>query len=338
MATQEEQDAQAIAEEIADYRAGELPRPTQQHVQRWVEQFDASEQVLVLSETRRLLSRTYVTKENLREWLRMLFRHEALVGKSPAQWVRSANFLRLQGAPSSQHDILILADEIVREVAGVGIDQCGSPRGPFLYFDDCIFTGWTVLRELRGWLTSAPSGTKLHVITAGMYTSGSYNAAKNLRPLAASKGVDLSFWRSAELPSYLDDESKAQVLRPAVIPPDPAVQAYFKSLAPRGQRLRQPGLYGQDDLFSSEQARQALESAFLKAGVRIINSSKAPSQSMRPLGYMNLDCLGFGATLITYRNAPNNAPLALWWGNPHAPSWHPFSKWYPLVQRKSGDE
>ena len=33
---------------------------------------------------------------------------------------------------------------------------------------------------------------------------------------------------------------------------------------------------------------------------------------MRPLGYHNLRTLGFGSMFITYRNCPNNCPLALW--------------------------
>jgi hypothetical protein len=40
----------------------------------------------------------------------------------------------------------------------------------------------------------------------------------------------------------------------------------------------------------------------------------------RPLGNMLLETLGFGSLIVTFRNCPNNAPLALWAGDP----WHPL--------------
>jgi hypothetical protein len=40
---------------------------------------------------------------------------------------------------------------------------------------------------------------------------------------------------------------------------------------------------------------------------------------------MILETLGFGSTLVTFRNCPNNCPLAFWAGYP----------WYPLFQRKT---
>ncbi|MCZ2075826.1 MAG: hypothetical protein LC130_12610 [Bryobacterales bacterium] len=52
--------------------------------------------------------------------------------------------------------------------------------------------------------------------------------------------------------------------------------------------------------------------------------SLSPSNA-RPLGYAALKTLGFGATVVTYRNYPNNCPLGLWAGSP----------WYPLFRRKT---
>jgi hypothetical protein len=38
---------------------------------------------------------------------------------------------------------------------------------------------------------------------------------------------------------------------------------------------------------------------------------------------MVLETLGFGSLIVTFRNCPNNTPLALWAGDP----------WYPLFPR-----
>jgi hypothetical protein len=99
---------------------------------------------------------------------------------------------------------------------------------------------------------------------------------------------------------------------------------------------RAPGGTGQ--FFSSETRRSVLEQAFLKAGLRIRSFSANPHAALRPLGFSPFG-VGFGSLFLSFRNCPNNAPLALWWGDHTKPSWHPFSKWYPLVPRKTyGDD
>ena len=83
--------------------------------------------------------------------------------------------------------------------------------------------------------------------------------------------------------------------------------------------------------FSSEAGRQVLESEFLIAGAKIRAMSENPKQSMRPLGFSPFG-VGFGSMIVTYRNCPNNCPLAMWWGDPEATSG--ALHWYPLLQRE----
>ena len=77
-----------------------------------------------------------------------------------------------------------------------------------------------------------------------------------------------------------------------------------------------------------------LERELLLAGMHIRSLSQNPSPALRPLGFGPFG-LGFGSTIVTYRNCPNNTPLALWWGDPQAEPAHPFARWYPLVQRRT---
>lgn len=97
---------------------------------------------------------------------------------------------------------------------------------------------------------------------------------------------------------------------------------------------RQPGGKLQYNVFSSEEGRQLLERELLLAGMRIRAFCKNPNRALRPLGFSSF-ALGFGSMIVTFRNCPNNCPLALWWGDPHAGLNHPFSKWYPLFPRKT---
>ncbi|MFP4027933.1 MAG: hypothetical protein ACLFWL_09090 [Candidatus Brocadiia bacterium] len=95
----------------------------------------------------------------------------------------------------------------------------------------------------------------------------------------------------------------------------------------------------EDGPFSSSERRTILEREFLLAGIKIRNWCQNPSRKMRPLGFAHLDCLGFGSLFVSYRNCPNNCPLAMWWGNPHGLGFEAIDRWYPLFPRKmNGDD
>jgi hypothetical protein len=81
---------------------------------------------------------------------------------------------------------------------------------------------------------------------------------------------------------------------------------------------------GDSEIFSSEAGRDLLEQQLLKAGLQIREECQYLKENHRPLGYMKLKTLGFGSLLVTFRNCPNNCPLAFWVDDP----------WYPLFPRK----
>jgi hypothetical protein len=92
--------------------------------------------------------------------------------------------------------------------------------------------------------------------------------------------------------------------------------------------LRQPGSLGTNALFATDAGRVLLEQEFLKAGARIRQLCPNLGATQRPLGHITLDTLGFGSLIVTFRNCPNNAPLALWVGEP----------WYPLFPRTTNSQ
>ena len=119
-----------------------------------------------------------------------------------------------------------------------------------------------------------------------------------------------------------------------MIPDDAALAAYMAEEKKFPFQMRAPGGQFEHGVFSSEEGRQLLERELLLAGMRIRLLSREPYPMMRPLGFSPFG-LGFGSTIVTYRNCPNNTPLALWWGDPLADAAHPFAHWYPLVQRRT---
>jgi len=100
--------------------------------------------------------------------------------------------------------------------------------------------------------------------------------------------------------------------------------AYLNSLGYAHEK-RTKGYTAPNGVFSGEAGRAVLERVLLKAGVRIRSMCPYLKETARPLGYSFLKTLGFGATVVTYRNCPNNCPLALWAGQP----------WYPLFRRNT---
>jgi hypothetical protein len=117
---------------------------------------------------------------------------------------------------------------------------------------------------------------------------------------------------------------RSDVLRPVSIPADELTQQYVRAMT-EPPLLRRPGDVGSQGFFSSEAGRHLLEQELLKAGCRIAAMCPHLGPHRRPLGNFVLETLGFGTLVLTYRNCPRNAPLALWADGP----------WYPLLPRKS---
>lgn len=318
----------SIADMIADYRAGQIAKPTPAHVEQWVNQFAPPVQQPILAEMEHVLGRTYLTKRNVERFLTMLVKNPKLVGTDPCAFWRGVEFLDIQGGGNSQRDMLTLFSDALQKECGFTTAQCGGPKATtFLYLDDALFTGNRILRDLTGWISSAaPQSATVHVVTIGLHSGGQFYASGRITQAAraAGKAIALTWWRAKEIEDRKAYTDTSDVLRPTVIPNDPATQTYVQALRYAPQ-LRTPGNVGGQGFFSSEQGRNLLEQEFLTKGVYIRSICPMLTAVQRPLGHMTLETLGFGSMIVTFRNCPNNAPLVLWAGNP----------WYPLFARKT---
>lgn len=320
----------SIANTIQDYRNGSLPQPIPEHVDRWVQQFDAAVQLPILQEIDHVLKKIYFSKEDVAKFLRGAMRTAKLTGDRPDRFWRSANFLDIQGGGSSQTDMLALFSEQLEDEHGFGIDDCGQGDEVFIYLDDGIFTGNRVRRDLENWIRDhAPAQAKVHVICIALHSGGQYYAGGKIQDAirASGKSIGITWWRAVELEDRRAKSTTADVLRPTVIPNDPAVQAYVAAMKYQ-PTLRTAGNPGTANLYSSDAAKILLEQEFLKAGVRIRQICPNLGDTQRPLGHMTLETLGFGSLIVTYRNCPNNAPLAFWVDAP----------WYPLFPRTTNTQ
>jgi hypothetical protein len=162
------------------------------------------------------------------------------------------------------------------------------------------------------------------VLSIALHSGGSYYASGRIQSAAkeVGKSIEVVWWRAIELEDRRTYNDSSDVLRPTSIPDVLEVKQYVEAMTHK-PNLRTPGNVGENKHFSSEEGRNLLEQEFLKAGVKICKMCPNLGVTQRPLGHITLETLGFGSLIVTFRNCPNNAPLALWVGDP----------WYPLFPR-----
>jgi hypothetical protein len=190
--------------------------------------------------------------------------------------------------------------------------------------------GKRVRTDRGSWIEDdAPAEAKVHVVTISLHRGAQYFASTKIKESTkkAGKKIDVIWWRCIEIEDRKRYIDSSDVLRPTCIPDDAEVQAYASSLKYKPV-LRTPGSVGEIGIFSSEEGRHLLEQELLKAGARIRSMCPHLNVYQRPLGNMVLETLGFGSLLVTFRNCPNNCPLAFWAGDP----------WYPLFPRSTNSD
>lgn len=324
----------SLAETIADYREDDPEiAPATERVKRWISQFESGMQLPILREVNHVLKKTYFSRAKVFNFLANLFQTKNLVGDDPCAFWMGVKFLEIQGGGTSQKDMLVLFGKILSEKCGFKIDVCAAANGvvapgTYVYLDDAIFTGNRIRRDIEKWIeNNAPAKVKILVITVASHAGGSYYSKENIRAAGRNfgKNIDIAYWRAIELEDRRRHTDTSDVLRPVEIPADRGVEDYVANMHGYPPHLRNAGNIGKNRIFSSDEGRQVLEQEFLKAGVRIREMCPLLGEPQRPLGNTILTTLGFGSLIVTFRNCPNNAPLALWAGEP----------WYPLFPRKT---
>ena len=315
----------SIASTIKDYRSGEIAEPTADHVGRWISQFGDDVQIAMLRELDDIFKRTYCSKDKVVNLLRTLAHHPPNRStQSACSFWQHAEILDIQQNGESQSIIRNLFGGVVHFECGLDIDQITPDGNTFIYLDDALFTGNRIIRDLNDWMPRAPAKATVYVCVFASHPGGEHWCQMRVSQIADQHGkeIDLRFWKfySFENRKYFRNGS-------GVLWPTAEVYNDY------GFEPRRPGneaIYP----FATERGRQLLEREFLNTGLQIQGFANNPSPVLKPLGFYNFNP-GFGSLFATYRNCPNNCPLALWYGDPsHGPN-HPLGRWYPLLSRKT---
>lgn len=312
---------------IGDYREDQIARPDYQHVKRWIEQFPKEKEIPILKEVTHTLSKTYFSKKKVEAVFNGLTENKLLVADNPGAHWSSASLLDIQKGGNSQHEFVNLLSTIIKQKYGITVQINAPNSNCYYYVDDVLCSGSRVQQDLEAWIRNeAPNNIKLVICIIALHRYGHWATDNKITEIIAQSGKKINIqWMKGISPEdrkkYTDN---SDVLRPTTSPQDPGVQSYVENMKYKPV-YRTPGKLGELSFFSSEEGRALLEQELLVKGTYIRSICKNLKAQHRPLGFSMLETLGFGSMVVTYRNCPNNAPLALWAGDP----------WYPLLPRST---
>jgi hypothetical protein len=335
--------AKQLSEILQDYAVAPVTCDT---VVEWIQQFGSEDRVPILNELVHVLRKTYISRERAKNTL-STFLDQMIAqsyGGDARRFAAETSFLSIQEPDESQCDLLKLADEILQERHNLTITAFGQGKvRRFIYLDDSIFTGNKLRYDLvappndrasgkRGWLSDqAPNGSILHIFVLIAHSAGLAYARRHIEEAANQRDVRVRFDQCLLVNNARKQGvHQHECLWPSSHYDNQRLRRYIKELCPEisegtGGRmiLRPADTPRREQFFSSAEARERLEKAFVLRGLELMERSSIPS--LRPLGFEKLISLGFGTLAIPYRNCPNNAPLVLWWRS---------GGWKPLLQRR----
>ncbi|WP_369857674.1 hypothetical protein [Candidatus Thalassolituus haligoni] len=331
------EECRKIAEIIDGYRDGEFGTYDSSHVERWIAQFDEDEQEIVLLETLKILKRNYITADDFTQFVNSLIDNDHVYSEEKDNYWRSVSLLDIQKNGSSQDELNDVLVKAINQRYSVG-ELIGKESDEFIYLDDFIFSGNRLRSDMQDWIIDiAPDECRVCVITIGWYTYGQWATKRMLKKIAEESGKNIKFvflsYEEYRLENRLYRKDYSEVFWPTdSIANLDGYDNWFRNESFDPKYRQKNGV--KNKIFSSPR-REAYERIMFKYGLKIMGVSSQNSGVVKPLGYSTFRGFGFGSTVFSFRNCPNNNPLAFWWGDPTASPSHPFSKWYPLLQRKT---
>jgi len=328
---------QKIAMIINSYRDGEFGVYDCDHVERWVSQFEGDEQDVVLSETYKILKRNYITQDQFIDFVDTLIDSDSVYKGDQDNYWKSVSVLDIQKNGNSQTELNDIIKKLVFERYGVE-DLVGKDSNEYIYIDDFIFSGNRLHTDMEDWIGSyAPDNCRVCIITIGWFSYGQWNTENRLKALATKHGKNIKFvfvsFEEFRLENRLYRKDYSEAFWPTNIITN--VDGYEEWLEAENFIPKYRISNGIKNEVFSKSRREEYERIIFKYGLTIMGFSSQNSFVVKPLGYSTFRGFGFGSTVFSYRNCPNNNPLVFWWGDPSASSSHPFRKWYPLLQRKT---
>lgn len=333
--------AKNILDIVEDYRNEDGIQLTVESIIAWAEQF-GDDAEFMLAEILHLLPSTYFSRNTAKELTRNGLKTYTEKAGSVTAFLSETEFLDLQSEGKSQGAILKLVEEVLNEDYGQSYhDYSSFPKTNFIYFDDVLATGGTIGRQLIEWLNKSSGDVQNHVrVLKGEYKLSvrlfcmhnwgfnfqNYRIEKTFSSALAAK---IGWFYNMEIQNHIKwREQQLNIVIPKNEQPQ-NVKTYLAGLEAEKYEdyaYRPSGQPTKEIFFSSPENRVRYENNLLQKGLEIINMIHGPiGVNVRPLGFVNPNykTLGLGTHFFTWRNIPNNCPLALWW-EVHGHDWKPL--------------
>lgn len=318
---------------IADYRNGDNIYLDEDHINKWLNQFNSDVQLPIIRELSHILENVYFSKSRIINILNNIVFSNNICGDNIKSFWENVTILNIQKGGTSQKDILYEIFNILHSKLNINKINNNLSRC-LVYIDDFLYHGNRIYRDIEELIPYLEDNTFIHIIVIGQYKYGAYNTNKRLIKLINqyNKKIEFKIWRCIEFENTQFNLDQIDTYYPTKIPDDYIINNILRN-DKYPFKPRRDNVY-KGKIFNNEDDRKIIEEQFLLAGSHIISLCNNPHQSLRPMGISGYG-LGFGSPIVTYRNCPNNSPLALWWGSEDYDYNHPLNKWYPLFPRKT---
>ena len=336
-----------VFELIKDYRADEnnpAVMMTRKRVKLWVEQFEKKDRLFLLIELKNIFQKHYCMKIEAKSFLKgtidVLAKDKGYA--TPQAFLLDTVFLDLQPAGKSQKKFLALLAEVLKDEFSFDVQHCGTQqRKNFVYLDDILCTGNTLLYGVKDWAGTyyQQNQTYLEAIKARnieLILCYIFIHTKNYHKKVAEIGykIDKEFRHTIHHWLEIDNEnldatSNLGIALPTETDQSEEVIRYKEQIITEVDNYtnskgyptsveefyRPIGKPITETFFTSPEARTRFENIMLEKGIKILKKANITKQNIRALGYSlpSQKNFGFGALCFTWRNVPNNTPLAFWY-------------------------
>lgn len=365
LGTDWEQQIDGLAPFVADYLRSQskgVGTSARDRTQAWIEQFPLPLRHGLLVSLAATLERTYVWEPDVTAFL------QGQVG-SKSLWSQALLCRGARRGRSHAWATGVIETSVERYRGKNLINPSGvtwrSSRY-HVFIDDAVFSGGRLREdycalwdrpESDTWTPREPADGPLsiYILQYVTHTAAQADFAAWVDARLRQRGFDVGLkWVSSPDHRY-EDRSLFSATSDVIWPTDLTTSAQksdrFASVGHTLRRVQTTSDGNRSRVFPDPLQRRTLETALLDAGMEILSRM---SKRWPPLGYAGERIqerpLGFGTLAVSFRNCPNNAPLALWWD---AQDWvplfprrtyaepveiHPTVPTTPLSQRRQGDD
>ncbi len=319
-----------IASKLSDYRYPPPAGMDVNHVNRWIQQFEPNDRRFVLEETDRLMGLGYFSERHYQKAA-----NEEANDQENEQIFNDGAFLNIQLQGSSQREYLNLIQSLREDAINVisrntDVNWVHSFR-EFVYADDVSFSGAKAISDLTWFITHFElQNITIYVYFMGLHTFAEWKIKEQLERVFLDRNItiEVNGGKFIRVENQRRNSSQSGVCAKA----ESVSMPLWATRTVNFTGTYREG-YSENDIFPDETRRDRFEAILTKIGFSILVHSQNPSPVIKPLGFSTFRGVGFGGTIFTFRNCPNNTPLAFWWGSYHVTGQPALDCWYPLMRR-----